>query len=251
MYLGIKSVRVPTTGVETPRGDTIKLLLACETGMRSELKQDFFENEEFQLTREVLFIEDDRKEETPLVKLARHGYVEESRKFVEVAEASSIEDAAKYYINLQDKKGKSAIFYAAEYGHKDLVDFFLTRGANPMQTDAEGGTVLHVACHSAKTKEHAEVIQTILSHEKVSPSHNKKLKQRLIDAKDAQGRQALHIVSYKEGAEDVMNALLMHGADAMTKDLHGKTPSDLAGRSGRRKSKDLLEEFIASQAASS
>jgi len=234
-YLGIKPVRIPSKidTVKPGENASLDLLLACETGMLSELEREIAS-----VTRETIFCEDEVKGETPIVKLARHGLTEEIRKLIQVAETSSIDEAAKYYINMQDKKGKSPIFYATEYGQKELVDMLLVRGADPLMTDDQGWTILHTATQMAKKDSDAEIIELILTHEKVA-----KIKAQLTNTADDQGRTAIHIASYKD-VDDVTNALLVHGMNPLAKDVHGNDAVKLASRSGRRKSKEILEEFI-------
>jgi len=130
------------------------------------------------------------------------------------------------------------MFYAAEYGHQDLVDFFLVRNADPMAVDGIGRTVLHTAVAAAKTAADAKLVNMILTHERVQA-----VKAKLINLPDDQGRMAIHIASY--GAlEAIVQALLQHGADPQFKDVHGNDSLKLASRSGRKKSKEILEEFI-------
>uniref|UniRef100_A0A7S4MXC6 Ankyrin repeat domain-containing protein n=1 Tax=Prymnesium polylepis TaxID=72548 RepID=A0A7S4MXC6_9EUKA len=156
----------------------------------------------------------------------------------QLADESSVVDAAKYFINLQDKRGKTATYLAAEFGHVDMVDSYLTRGADPMVRTYEGWTILHAAVQMAKKDADASMVETILSHGKVKP-----YKQELLDATDEQGRTAIHIASYKD-VDAVTNALLVHGMNPLAKDAHGNDAVKLATRAGRRKSRELLEEFI-------
>jgi len=232
-FLGIKSVRIPQTIGNSDAGlaPDVKLLVACETGDMEALKA-------LTLTRELLFVEDDQKGETPIVKLARHGLTGLIRDLIQLVEQSSIEDAAKHYVNLQDKKGRTGLFYAAEYGHSQLVDMFLVRNSDPMAVDGIGRTVLHTAVAAAKSAADAKLVELILSHERVAG-----VKSKLIHMSDDQGRMAIHIASY--GAlEAVVQTLLSHGADPQFKDVHGNDSIKLASRSGRKKSKEILEEYI-------
>ena len=58
------------------------------------------------------------------------------------------------------------------------------------------------------------------------------------------GRQPLHIAAYRDDTQDaaICKFLTTQGAKNNDKDIAGNTPSELASRSNRRISKDVIEE---------
>ena len=65
-----------------------------------------------------------------------------------------------------------------------------------------------------------------------------------MQTKDKTGRTPLHIASFKDDSEgsDIVKLLLDHGAKNDTTDAAGNLPAQLADRSGRRLSKEIIEE---------
>ena len=72
--------------------------------------------------------------------------------------------------------------------------------------------------------------------EKISPARLK----LLISKPDKQGREPLHIAAYKCD-ENVVSWLMDNGADSNKEDSSGKSAVELADRSGRRKSREVME----------
>lgn len=122
------------------------------------------------------------------------------------------------------------------------MQIFLDRGADVMVENNNGWTVLHTAVNADKL----DCCQCILDHPRVTAQ-----KQRLLDACDKSKRQALHIASFKSREGEVVELLLKHGADASAQDASGNTGAKLAAKTGRRKSKELLEEHLNAAAEAS
>jgi ankyrin repeat protein len=63
---------------------------------------------------------------------------------------------------------------------------------------------------------------------------------KYINVKDKQGRTALHIAAFKTN-ENLTKTLVDYGADPTIEDNSGQKPSLLAHKTGRRKSKEMLD----------
>jgi len=221
---GISTIKMPAKVTETCEDPNILFLQMCELGDEKAILAATKSKEQ------TMRIEDD-KGEMPLHKLARHGCLEAIRMIVERSG-----EFIKTDVNWQDKQGKTPIFYAAEYGHQKLVQLFLDRGADPLVENNNGWTVLHAAVNADKSS----VVEDILSHPKVTSQ-----KKALLEYPDKSKRVALHIAAFKSKEGDMVSLLLKHGADPSVTDAAGNTGAKLAGKTGRRKSKELLEEHMA------
>lgn len=158
----------------------------------------------------------------PLAAQARH--------MLEIIAETGIVDAQKYFINLADKRGKTALAYAGEYQHVGLLDLLLARGADPLHADGTGWTVLHTAVAAAKVDAHASTISTILDHSHVTSEQRSKL----LNATDDNGRTVIHIASYKD-VPAITKLLLGNGSNPKSRDAMGFNPVALATKSGRRR----------------
>jgi uncharacterized protein len=61
-------------------------------------------------------------------------------------------------VNLQDRNGGTALFYAAADGRFDLVQLLLTQHADPKLTLANGETALD----AARERQHSKVVNLLL-----------------------------------------------------------------------------------------
>jgi ankyrin repeat protein/Ca2+-binding EF-hand superfamily protein len=221
---GIGTVKMPANVTHSVEDPDINFMVLCELGDENGILDALKKNKDQRIR-----IEDD-KGELPLHKLARQGCLVALRELLErLVQAESV----KVDINWQDKQGKTPIFYAIEYGHTKVVQLFLDRGADVMIENNNGWTILHTAVNADKI----ECAEAILSHPRVN-------KQRLIDAGDKSERTALHIASFKSKEGEMVTLLLRNGADPEAQDVSGNTGMKLAERTGRRKSKELLEEHM-------
>lgn len=221
---GVVTVKMPSKTTFEVCDPHVLFLQACELGDEKDIKDRIAAGANVR-------IEDD-KGEMPLHKLCRIGSLDMVRL---VLDKSS---ELKTDINWQDKQGKTATFFAAENKKSDIVSMLLDRGADCMIENNNGWTVLHTAINA----DDETCTKTILLHQFVTP-----LKKKLIDVADKQGRTALHIAGFKAEV-NLVELLLQHGADATSLDVGGNSAGSLAKKSGRRKSKDLLD--AASGAAS-
>jgi len=142
---------------------------------------------------------------------------------------------ARQDVNYQDNKyGKSPLHYAAENSQTALFKLLLDRGSDPTLTTKDGSTALHSAVFSTKL----ETVKTLLESDRV-----KSKKKELMDSIDGQSRTAMHIAAFRSEEPDMVKLLIDHGADPKAKDKAGNSAGALAGKSGRRKSRELLEAY--------
>jgi len=238
LYLGVTTIRVPQQIKESEEDERLQFMMACEMGDKEDIHKDWIEAGK--LVPATIYIEDDTKGETPLMKMTRHGMINEIREMLLLLSKTKLPDAQKYYINLQDKAGKNALFFAVEYRQPKLVQFFIERGADLSAVANNGRTVLHHAVQSAKDKSDVETIEILLGHERATAE----IRKELLSAQDGEGRTVCHITAIK-AIEEITTLLLEKGANPLATDNTGNNSVALAERAGRRKSKELLDEFIA------
>ena len=223
---GIASVKMPAKVTESIDDPDITFIQMCELGDEKAIK------EALQNKEQRIRMEDD-KGEMPIHKLARQGCLSSLRDLLDRLTKC---DAVKIDLNWQDKQGKTPLFYAVEYGHLKVVQLFLDRGSDIMVENNNGWTALHTAVNADRL----EVVELILAHSRVVPQ-----KQKLVDAADRSRRTALHIASFKSKEGEMVTLLLKNGADANAQDAAGNTGIKLADKTGRRKTKELLENHMA------
>jgi hypothetical protein len=224
---GVCTVKMPAKVTQTTEDPNVLFLQMCELGDERSIL------EAMKNPAQLVRLEDD-KGEMPLHKLSRQGAMGSIRALID---RSAKEEAVKTDLNWQDKQGKTPIFYAAEYGHAKLVQLYLDRGADPMVENNNGWTVLHAAVNGDKL----ECVSGVLEHARV-----KECKAVLLGFPDKSKRVALHIAAFKSLGGEMVALLLKHGADPRATDAAGNTGAVLAGKTGRRTSKELLEAAAAS-----
>lgn len=119
---------------------------------------------------------------------------------------------------LVDQFGKSAMCYAAGRGFDDVVSVLLDGGVDVNARYGNGlSALMWAAGHSVDAGNNSaiRVIKLVTA------------RGAQIDARDNRGRTALMIAA-ELGYEEVVDALLGHGADPSLVDNSGKTPHDLA-----------------------
>jgi len=226
---GVATIKMPAKVTEDVTDQNVIFLQACELGDEKKILDIFKASAEFDGRME------DDKGEMPLHKLARQGCMECVR---ELIDRSAKNEMVKTDLNWQDKQGKTPIFYAAEYAQVKIVQLFLDRGSDVMVENNNGWTVLHSAVNADKL----DVVEKILDHRICK---DEKLKKELLEKQDKSQRVALHIAAFKSREGEMVALLLKNGADPNAKDASGNTGAKLAGKTGRRKSKELLEEHMA------
>jgi ankyrin repeat protein len=107
-------------------------------------------------------------------------------------------------VSTKDIVGRTPLHLAAQWGHKDVAELLLAKGADVNAKDDDGGTPLHMA----KSKDVAELLLA---------------KRAEINARVNDGRTPLHIaVNY--GHKDVVEVLLANKTDVNAGDNKGWTP---------------------------
>lgn len=187
----------------------------------------------------------DDKGEGPLHKLARVKYsnltlfkeifkdmTDLMKKQAETLKRKLVSD-----VNLQDKQGKTPLHFAVEHKNGKMIDLLFglsENGPDSLLVNSVGWTIVHVGTNANDV----DVLKTLFKH---LSNERKKV---LLKTKDKTGRTPLHIASFKdeEGTGcPVINFLVGHGARNDVKDASGNVPSQLAERSGRRTSKEVIE----------
>ena len=105
--------------------------------------------------------------------------------------------------NARDEDGMTALMYAAMYASADCVELLLAKGADPNAKSNSDVTALMLAIGQA------DKVRLLLS------------KGAEVNAKRKQGHTALSIAAGREGAAEVIKALLDHGADLTVANILG------------------------------
>ena len=147
-------------------------------------------------------------------------------------------------IDLQDKKGRTPLSYAAQYGKAEVVKLLLARGADTSLEDNNSRTPLSYAAENGKV----EVVKLLLVHGADTSlednlgrtplsyaADNRKVEVvKLLLAhgadtslEDNLGRTLLSYAAWY-GKVEVVKLLLAHGADPSLKDNNGQTPLSYA-----------------------
>lgn len=107
---------------------------------------------------------------------------------------------------------RTALYVAAEYGHLDILQYLLQKGADKDKTTKKGATALHVAVMMG----HFDVVQYLLDHgADIMKTMN-------------EGITLLHLATYRGHAE-VVSCLMRFGASLTARDCDGMLPIDVAG----------------------
>lgn len=194
----------------------VKFLVACEL-------EDLATIEAMLETKINVRVEDE-KGEMALHKLARMKNISRTKLIKAVMALSSVK---RTDLDWQDKKGRTPLMFAAEFNHCETVSLFLNCGADALLQDEHGGTALH---HAVIGKS-LDTIKELLGHSNVP-------RKELIDMADNSRRSALHLASFN-ALEEMTQVLIDYGASPFT-DSFGNKPSMLAGKAGRRNSRENL-----------
>jgi ankyrin repeat protein len=146
---------------------------------------------------------------TPLMEACGEGKVGLVREIVQHMEGQELEET--------DKRGRTAVHWAALSGHNEVVAILLSKGAQTHIRDDHHDTPLMLAA----ARGHLGVVQLIIQHTGGQG----------LDATDAHGRTALHWAVLR-GHEAMVTFLLTQGAQAINADSSGMTPFMSAAAGG-------------------
>lgn len=122
---------------------------------------------------------------------------------------------AKATLNAHDECGNSPLQTAIRKGKQELVEFFLSVGAEVQCANAKGQTPLHTLCSSYLAKPHEEK----LTRKMIEMGAN-------VNSKDSQGRSPLHlaVMNYNLEKRNTVSILITAGASVTDLDLEGMSP---------------------------
>jgi ankyrin repeat protein len=114
--------------------------------------------------------------------------------------------------------GVTPLYYAAQNGHTEVVNFLLSRGADTKQAAKDGQTPIHIAVAT----QNCSVAEALLNADKT-----------LIDVPLPDGSTPLHIAVDNRDLETV-KLLLREGANAQLLDKEGVAPIHIAAMQGKQ-----------------
>jgi ankyrin repeat protein len=129
-------------------------------------------------------------------------------------------------LTVHDKKGYTALHWAADSEHDDEVQLLLRKGA-AVDTRSHSGVTPLMRAHLMRT------VNVLLS------AHAD------VNAVDDNGLTVLHHCAKQGAAECVYKLLLQHGAVPTAVDKNGSTPAHIAGMAGKSKVEVLLSTAAA------
>tara|TARA_R110002051_G_scaffold230027_1_gene292069 strand:+ start:358 stop:840 length:483 start_codon:yes stop_codon:yes gene_type:complete len=126
-------------------------------------------------------------------------------------------------INIKDQRGSTPLILATYYGHGDLANLLLERGADIDGKDGSGNTALMGVCF----KGFAEIAKKLVD------------KGAKVNVINAMGATSL-IYTAMFNKIEIAKILLNHGADTSIKDARGQTAYDHAKLQGNALFMDLV-----------
>lgn len=155
--------------------------------------------------------------------LIRELELREAAKKGDLSKVNTILGETPALVNAKDKSGVTPLKDAAKYGHKDVVEHLLTKGANVNVKDGEGVTPLCSAAANGRT----EVAQLLIA------------KGADVNAQSNTGLSALHYAAVN-GHKDVAEILITSGADVNHKDRNAVSILHMAAYRGHKDISILL-----------
>ena len=126
--------------------------------------------------------------------------------------------------------GESSLHLAARLGMTDVVELLLWEGADLLDVDEQGRTVLFLALEASNVQAGYEVIRILLG------------KGIDVNKKDQAGRNVLHEAAQR-GNSRALRSLIYRVQDYSHKDAKGKTPLDYAHEGGHEDAERILREY--------
>ena len=130
-------------------------------------------------------------------------------------------------IDSADKWGYTALIEASMWGHVEVVNFLLERGASVSKPSLAGETALHWASMNG----HLHVVKILLYRGKADPN--------VVTTR--RKRTPLHMAAEK-GHLEVINMLMKAGCSVSFRDVKGRTPLDDAENAGEKECVVVLSE---------
>ena len=145
---------------------------------------------------------------------------------------------AKADVNAKDTDKDTPLHGASRNGHTEIVKALINAGADVNAKDTDRDTPLHGASRNG----HTEIVEALINAPKAT-------REDTVDAKDRYAETPLHGAMRKHCKSknnEVIMALIAHGADVNARDNDGDTPLHFASRKGLE---DLAEILISKGAA--
>jgi ankyrin repeat protein len=172
----------------------------------------------FLLSQGAQAINADSDNMTPFMSAAAGGHVGMAQLLLELQGGQGLDE--------RDCEEKTALHWAVIGGHPEAAAWLLRNGAGASVRDEEGTTPLMWVGESGRLGALQIVLQEV---------GEQGLRER-----DRRGQTALHCAAMNDH-EEVVQALLLAGADPAIKDTQGRTPRALARREGHDECVDVFE----------
>lgn len=130
-------------------------------------------------------------------------------------------------LRARDRVGATPLCYAARGGHKEIIEYLLTRGADINATDYLLATPLHYMFETSVDQEHLEAIELLIA------------RGARVDARQWWGERVLMYAISQRNIE-VVELLLSYGADVNGGTVDNSTPLYIAARGGNEDVVNLL-----------
>ena len=190
-------------------------------------------------------VEDD-KGENPIHKLARHGMKKEIRELLERCEkedsAGTAKGLAREDLNWQNKEEDAADARLPVRPRRARRDDVHARRRATCSSRPRSAPPASTRPSSLGRTRRKDVV-TIL----IAQAEKNQMKKAFLNAADKTERRAIHAVMTTAGvaeSDDIVKLLIDAGADLEAVDSAGNSATALASKTGRKKSKELLEEAL-------
>ncbi|XP_046566467.1 ankyrin repeat domain-containing protein 29-like isoform X2 [Haliotis rubra] len=141
-----------------------------------------------------------------------------------LAEVKRILDTGRADVNCRSVVGMTPVMRAAGWGHRDVVELLVSRGADVSLVDDDGDNVLHYACEGGYRK----TVEFVLSLDGVD-----------INSRGQRSMTPVMLAALR-GHRDVVEFLVSRGADVSLVDGVGNDILHYACRGGDRKTVEFV-----------